>query len=84
MHNAKNIFGRSLPVAFAIATIGICVAGCDTTASETTGNNAAGSAAPVAKPGSTIGASNPAAGQPNHMSPEMQAQLKRYQGEAKK
>ena len=39
----------------------------------------AGGPAPVAKPGAPIGANNPPAGQPNHMSPEMQAQLQHYQ-----
>ncbi|MBC7808150.1 MAG: hypothetical protein H7145_18625 [Akkermansiaceae bacterium] len=34
---------------------------------------------PKAKPGAKIGENNPAPGQANHMSPEMQAQMQRYQ-----
>ena len=58
------------------------MAGCspkaDTTSGGGSGSGSTGPA-PIAKPGAQIGANNPPPGQPNHMSPEMQAQLQHYQ-----
>ena len=39
--------------------------------------------APPANPNSKIGENNPPPGQPNHMSPEMQAQMERYRAAGK-
>lgn len=54
------------------------------TETSTSGQPASTGPAPVAKPGAKVGENNPAPGQPNHMSPEMQAQLQRYQSQTNK
>ena len=49
---------------------------------STTRNTTAAATVPGEKPPVPLGLTNPPAGQPNHMSPEMQAQLERYKGQA--
>jgi hypothetical protein len=68
----------------------LSVSGCgpkpDPTAAATVSPQSAGPvvAAPPAKPGAVIGAGNPPAGQPGHMTPAMIAQMQHYQALAPK
>lgn len=68
-------------IAILIATF---ASGCSPKPTTESGPSGSTTAAPAAKPGAKIGENNPAPGQPNHMSPEMQAQMQRYQDAAKK
>ena len=82
MPPTKPAFSYTLLGALA-TTVVLAGVGCSTPATDTTGKDAA-PAAPVTKPGTAIGANNPAAGAPNHISPEMQERLKQYQSKANK
>ncbi|MBC8138178.1 MAG: hypothetical protein H8F28_20045 [Fibrella sp.] len=65
-----------------VIAVSLLAAGCSSTpADQSSQGTKPGStvSVPKAKPGAKIGENNPAAGQPNHMSPEMQAQMQRYQ-----
>ncbi len=76
--------------ALAVATLCILSAGCSPSPDAQGGGSQAGGTkagtvvAPMAKPGAKIGENNPPPGQPNHMSPEMEAQMKSYQEKAGK
>ena len=78
-----------------VAAGGILAAGCSTPDAPATTSAAPatkapaptaattpGTPAPGEKPSAPLGVTNPPAGQPNHMSTEMQAQLERYKGQA--
>jgi hypothetical protein len=73
-------FARRLTGGAALIALMVWTAGCSKNPAQSgTPAGGTGGPAPIAKPGAKIGENNPPAGQPNHMSPEMQAQLQHYQ-----
>lgn len=80
----EKIIATCLAAGVVIATLGFgCSNDKDRGPATVTGQNGAKAPAPIAKPGAPIGQNNPPPGQPNHMSPQMEAQLKHYQSMGK-
>jgi len=80
--NCQNLLRRFLILPTLAAGLAVMAAGCGPKDNGTP-TAQVGPTAPPAAPNSNLSI-NPPAGQPNHMTPEMQAQIERYRSMGKK